>query len=50
MAIFSKLFGGAMSYIIRYYAGKKIISILELFIKQIIEFKFVLFSVGQTLL
>ena len=50
MAIFSKLFGDAMSHIIRWNAGKKRKSIFELFSKQKIESKFVLFSIGQTLL
>ena len=39
-----------MSHIIRYDAGKKLKSIFELFIKLKIGFKFVLFSMVQTLL
>ena len=38
-----------MSQIFRSNAGKKIKSTFELFIEQEIEFKFVLFSIGQTL-
>ena len=38
-----------MSQIFRQNAGKKIKSIFEVFIQQKIEFKFVLFSIGQTL-
>ena len=50
MAIFSKFFGDAMSHILGQNAGKKINTISELFIKQKIEFKFVLFSSPQSLL
>ena len=49
MAILSKFFDDVMSLIIRQNAGKKIISNFELFIKQNIEFKFVLFLIDQTL-
>ena len=49
MAIFSKFFGNAMSHIIRQNAGRKINTIPELFIKQKIEFKFVLLSSPQSL-
>ena len=49
MAIFSKFFGDVMSHIIRSNADKIINTIPEIFIKQKIEFKFVLFSIGQTL-
>ena len=38
-----------MSQIFRQNAGKKIKSVFEVFIQQKIEFKFVLFSIGQTL-
>ena len=46
MAIFSKFLDGVMSHI---NADKKIKSIFKLFITQNIEFKFVLFSMVQTL-
>jgi hypothetical protein len=49
IAIFSKFFHDAMSHIIRWNADKKIKSNFELFIKQKIEFQFVLFSIVQTL-
>ena len=49
MAIFSKFFGDAMSHILGQNAGKKINTISELFIKQKIEFKFLLFSSPQSL-
>ena len=49
MAIFSKFFGDVMSQIIIKNAGKKINSVSEIFTKQKIEFKFVLFSSAQTL-
>ena len=50
MAIFSKFFDDVMSHIIRSNAGRNIKSIFELFIKQNIEFKSVLFSIDQTLI
>ena len=50
MAIFSKFFWNFMSHIIGWNGGEKIKSIFELFIKQNIEFKFVLFLIVQTLL
>ena len=49
MAIFSKFFADVMSQIIRKNAGKEIKSIFKLFAKQIIDSKFVLFLMVQTL-
>ncbi len=49
MAIFQKFFGDGMSHIIRENAGEKTKAIFEIFIKQKIKFKFVLFSMVQTL-
>ena len=50
MDVFKKFFCDVMSHIIWWNAGEKIKSIFELFIKQKIEFKFVLFLMVQTLL
>jgi hypothetical protein len=50
MAIFSNFFVNINTHIIRCNAGEKITSIFELFNKQKIGFRFVLFLSVQTLL